>query len=251
MRSLLYCYLALLLLACQADAPADTATVDTSPTTDTQDSAPVAAGNFDTEIEAFELRDADEGMPRPGGAVLVGSSSIRLWHTAEKDLAPLPVVRRGFGGARIDDVLHYMDRIVLPYQPSMIVFFAGTNDLAGNADDYSPETIRNRYQDFVRRTHAALPDTDIYFISITPSKARRAQLANVRATNDLIEAYTATDPKLHFFDLEDEFLNADGSVKTELFATDGLHLNSDGYAVWTNTMKTPLMRTYMNKPKVQ
>ena len=248
MRHLFYLAGLCCLLACQADGPAATppAPAPTAPAT-----APSAVGNFESEIEAFELRDADAGMPAPGGAVLVGSSSIRLWHTAEKDLAPLPVVRRGFGGARIDDVLHYMDRVVLPYRPSLIVFFAGTNDLAGNEDDYSPGTIRSRYQDFVRRVHAELPDTDIYFISITPSEARKEKLAEVRQTNDLIEAYSATDPKLHFFDLEEKFLNANGTVNTRLFATDNLHLNADGYRVWKDAMYAPLMRAYMAKPRVQ
>ena len=57
-----------------------------------------AAGNpsfFEREIAAFEAVDA-RGMPAPGGIVFTGSSSIRLWSTLEADMAPLPVIRRGF-----------------------------------------------------------------------------------------------------------------------------------------------------------
>ena len=248
MRYVFPLFLLLLLVACQSESTTREVTTDEKQTLETE----VRPTNrFDGEIEAFEARDAAEGMPAPGGVVLVGSSSIRLWNTAEADLAPLPVVRRGFGGARLDDVLHFTDRIVLPYQPSMILFFAGTNDLAGNEDDLTPDAMLAKYQTFVERVHAQLPDTDIFHISITPSKAREAQLPQVKAANDLIEAYSATNPRLHFFDLEDEFLNADGTVNGEYFVEDGLHLNRKGYRIWKDAMQPTLMRTYMKKPKVQ
>ena len=240
-----------LLVACQSDAPVTEEKGPASANGTTATEAQGPANRFDAEIEAFEKMDKANGMPKPGGVVLVGSSSIRLWNSAEADLAPLPVVRRGFGGARIDDVLHFMDRIVLPYRPSMVVFFAGTNDLAGNDDDLTPAEIRDRYEQFVTRLHAALPETDVFFISITPSKAREAQLAEVMSTNDLIQAYSAENPRLHFFDLEEAFLDADETVKDEYFVEDGLHLNPRGYALWKKEMHTPLMRMYMTKPKVQ
>ena len=243
MRYLLPLLCLFVLAACRSDTAATATEVP-----ETENVTP--RYRFADEIEAFEARDA-EAMPKLGGVVLVGSSSIRLWNNAEQDLAPLPVVRRGFGGARIDDVLYYTDRIVLPYAPSMILFFAGTNDLAGNEDDLAPEVIRDRYRAFTERVHAQLPDTDIFHISITPSKAREAQLPQVKATNDLIEAYSAGNPRLHFFDLEDAFLNADGTVNGEYFVEDGLHLNRKGYRVWKDAMQSTLMRTYMKKPKVQ
>ena len=46
-------------------------------------------------------------------------------------MAPLPAVNRGFGGALIDDVVRYADRIVVPYQPAAVVLFAGTDDIGG------------------------------------------------------------------------------------------------------------------------
>ena len=238
------------LWACQTDT-SDQRDGSTDPAVVTGVDEKGPAHRFDAEIEAFERRDREAGMPERGGVVMVGSSSIRLWNSAESDLAPLPVIRRGFGGARIDDVLHFMDRIVLPYQPSMVVFFAGTNDLAGNEDDLTPAEIRDRYEQFVTRLHEELPETDVYFISITPSKAREAQLPEVKATNDLIEAYSAGQPKAHFFDLEGIFLNDDGSVDETYFVNDGLHLNKRGYAAWKAMMQAPLMRAYMKKPKVQ
>ena len=85
---------------------------------------------WEHSIRAFEARDRRHA-PGQGSIVFVGSSSFTLWSSLEADMAPLPAVNRGFGGALIDDVVRYADRIVVPYQPSAVVLFAGTNDIAG------------------------------------------------------------------------------------------------------------------------
>src|SRR3974377_2369893 len=75
-------------------------------------------------IRRFETEDK-VNPPTPGGIVFTGSSSFTFWLTMEQDMAPLPVINRGFGGALIDDVIRYIDRIVVPYKPKAVVLFAG------------------------------------------------------------------------------------------------------------------------------
>ena len=55
-------------------------------------------------------------MHTPQGAIVItGSSSIRRWHPSMKaDLAPLTVIHRGFGGSAMADVLHFVDRLIIP-----------------------------------------------------------------------------------------------------------------------------------------
>jgi hypothetical protein len=72
---------------------------------------------WEHSIRAFEARDRRRA-PSQGAVVFVGSSCFTLWSSLEEDMAPLPAVNRGFGGALIDDVVRYADRIVVPYQPS-------------------------------------------------------------------------------------------------------------------------------------
>ncbi len=70
---------------------------------------------FEKHIRTFEVADS-VAMPAPGGVLVIGSSSIVGWHkTIARDLAPLRV--RGFGGSVMNDVLHYVERVVLPYRP--------------------------------------------------------------------------------------------------------------------------------------
>jgi lysophospholipase L1-like esterase len=190
-------------------------------------------------IEAFEARDREH--PPPGGAVVfTGSSSIRFWRTLANDMAPLPVVRRGFGGARMSDIVYYVDRIVIAYRPRAVVLFAGTNDLGGFASDRTPEQIAAGYAQFVEAVHGALPETNIYYLSITPSRLRWRQWPLVRQTNELIEAHTRLDDRLHFIDATEDFLGADGLPDRKLFRWDRLHPNHRGYAVWTSLIKPVL-----------
>jgi hypothetical protein len=76
---------------------------------------------FAANIEAFLERDRVSPPPQ-GGILFIGSSIFRQWADLEADMAPLPAFNRAFGGSRTWEVLHYMDEIVLPYQPRIIVY---------------------------------------------------------------------------------------------------------------------------------
>ena len=54
--------------------------------------------------------------------MFVGSNIFRLWKTLELDMSPLPVINQAFGGARTWEILYYSDRLIIPYQPKIIVY---------------------------------------------------------------------------------------------------------------------------------
>src|SRR5262245_57010070 len=81
---------------------------------------------FANEIQAFEASDKTNPPPQHG-ILFIGSSSIRLWKTLAADFPGRPVINRGFGGSQIIDSVNYFDRLVLPYHPKLIVFYAGGN----------------------------------------------------------------------------------------------------------------------------
>ncbi len=191
------------------------------------------------EIAAFEALDL-ERPPAEGGIVFAGSSSIRLWHTLAADMAPLPTVRRGFGGAHLDHVSHYAERIVLPYRPRAVVLYAGDNDLASGTGK-SPERVVADFERFVARVHAALPDTRIYFVSIKPSRLRWRRWPLMRRANERIAALCERDPLLIYLDIATPMLGADGEPRPEIFVFDGLHLNAEGYALWTAVIRPRLL----------
>jgi lysophospholipase L1-like esterase len=190
---------------------------------------------WEWSIARFEKHDREQPPPERV-IVFTGSSSITLWKTLEQDMAPLSVINRGFGGSKIHQVAQYVDRIVVPYHPRAVVLFAGTNDIA----EPKPKTAQEVYEGylaFVKAVHARLPETPIYYISITPTPLRWKLWPIVREANRLIEAHTTTDPRLHFIDMTGVILGNDGMPNRELFRMDRLHPNPKGYARWTATIK--------------
>ena len=87
--------------------------------------------NFDKwekEIAAYEA--SDRTNPPPKHCLLfTGSSTIRRWTTLAQDYPNPPVINRGVGGSEVVDITHFADRIVFPYEPKMIFFRCGGNDI--------------------------------------------------------------------------------------------------------------------------
>ncbi len=190
-------------------------------------------------LRRFEARDLLQPVPLDV-ILFTGSSSITLWSSLARDMAPLPVLNRGFGGSRMPDVVHYAERIVLPYHPSAIVLFAGTNDIADPKPATAQEVLEG-YLDFVHIIHASLPGTPIYYISITPTPLRWKYWSIVQEANRRIQAHTLTDPALHYIDITHAFLGPDGLPDRNLFRADRLHPNARGYEKWTALIKPVLL----------
>ena len=185
-------------------------------------------------IHRFEANDK-VNPPAPGGIVFVGSSSFTFWSTMEQDLAPLPVINRGFGGAMIDDVVRYVDRIIVPYKPKAVVLYAGANDIV-DPRAKSPKRVAERFRTFVGRVHENLPDALIFYIGITPTLSGWKWWPIANETNQLISDIVSADSKLRFIDLSDLLLGADKLPERSLYGNNG-HLNELGYERWTSRIK--------------
>jgi len=191
---------------------------------------------WDKDIAAFEAQDTTN--PPPKGAILfIGSSSIRLWKTLAEDLPDHKVINRGFGGSQIEDSVHFVDRMVVPYQPKRIVMYAGGNDINGGK---TPEQVASDFKAFVTKVHAKLPDTKIAYISIAPNPARWTQVERVKAANGLVREFTTTDKRLSFIDVFPHMLAKDGTPIPDIFVDDRLHMNEKGYAIWKRVVGAAL-----------
>lgn len=195
------------------------------------------AARWESTIAGFEAKDK-QSPPAPGGVLFIGSSSIRLWDLP-KWFPDMATINRGFGGSHMSDSLYFADRIAIPYKPQAIVVYAGDNDLAAGK---TPERVLADYQAFVKKIHAALPETRILYIAVKPSIKRWALIDKVRATNSVIQAATAQDERLAFIDIDAPMLGDDGRPRKELFVADGLHMSGAGYAIWSELVKKELAR---------
>src|SRR5688572_1925867 len=106
------------------------------------------------EVTTYEAADAIKA-PAKGGIVFTGSSSIRLWKTLKKDFPNHNVIGRGIGGSQIEDAVFYADRLIFPYEPRMVVLYAGGNDI--NAGKTADRVVAD-FEAFVAKLRSKLPN---------------------------------------------------------------------------------------------
>ena len=183
---------------------------------------------FEGAIRQFETQDRSEPPPK-GAIVLTGSSSIARWNEqSHAALAPLTVIPRGFGGSIMNDVLHYLDRVALTYEPRAILIYEGDNDTASR-NALPTEMILGHLEQIARNVHDALPETRIYIMSVKPSVLRKGVWPNAQKLNAGYRAIADNDPLVYY------------NVMTDIFVADGLHLNDLGNAIWGSIIKAGLM----------
>ena len=183
---------------------------------------------WEPDIRKFEEADRAQ-PPKPGAIVFIGSSSIQKWKDVAGDFPGKNVLNRGFGGSRIADSTYYAGRIVVPYKPSLIVLYAGDNDIN---DGHTAQQVFDAYVAFVERIRNDLPATSIAFISIKPSPSRAQLLPVMREANEKIRAYAGAHPHLIYIDVASKMLDSTGQPRAELFIEDRLHMNRAGYDLW-------------------
>lgn len=194
---------------------------------------------YEEAIQRFE--EMDRQSPPPEGAiVLTGSSSIMFWNEeAPADLAPLTVIPRGFGGSVMNDVLHFLDRVALTYKPRAVLIYEGDNDTGRN--NIPNDVIVEQLQTIIDRIHDELPEARVYVLSVKPSVARQATWPIAQDLNERYQQIAAADPLVHYIDVATPFLQADGTVMTDIFVDDNLHLNEKGYDIWAASIREVLM----------
>jgi lysophospholipase L1-like esterase len=199
--------------------------------------ATVVDTRWQDSFDAVAAADRQQS-PKPGGVLFVGSSSIRLWSDLETQFSDLSVVKRGFGGSRMLDVAAHVDQLVLPYQPRLIVVYAGDNDLA---EGRTPAEVLGSFTQFVQRVRAELPATRIAYLSIKPSPLRASLMPQAIEANRLIAQYSESTPNLDYIDIYSRMLGADGQPRADLYGSDSLHMNPAGYAVWKSAISPHLV----------
>jgi len=196
------------------------------------------SSKWEKAIAAFEAEDKTH--PPPKGALLfIGSSTIVRWKTLARDYPEHKVINRGFGGSQIADSVNFAERIIIPHAPRAVFLRAGGNDL--NAGK-SVEQVFNDFQAFVAKIQAKLPQTDIFFIGLSPSIARWKQADKEKELNNLVQGYVSGKPHLKYIETYDMVLGADGKPREDLFVDDKLHFNEAG-----NKLLAERVRPYLPK----
>jgi lysophospholipase L1-like esterase len=187
-----------------------------------------------------EFKKQDQLHPPPTGAILfVGSSSFTKWKDVSDYFPGYTIINRGFGGSSLPDLIRYADDIIIPYHAKQIVIYCGDNDLA-SSDAITPDSVFVRFKVLFDMIRSKMPGENIVYVSIKPSPSRVRLKEKMDQANLLIKTYLSINTNTAFVDVYHKMLNTDGSIMSNIFLEDSLHMNATGYAIWQKAI-TPYL----------
>ncbi len=189
---------------------------------------------YEGAVRSYAYKAIDN-PPVPGCTLFVGSSSFAIWgKKAEETFVDDEVVNRGFGGSVFPDNLQAINRIHLPASPARVVIFCGTNDIAHGAD---AETVFKNFKFYIARIWNECPTAEIYFVSPSHAPSREKFWPTGDKLCAMVKELAAQVKGLYYIDVITPMNGEDGRVRENLFVKDRLHLNDDGYAIWTKAFR--------------
>ncbi len=187
-----------------------------------------------------KLLTQDREEKHPDDSVLfLGSSSVRLWDSIERDMAPYHPIQRGYGGARFSDLVVFSKDLVAAHRYRAVVIFVG-NDVTGKETDATSKQVVDWFLQVAADARAHQPAAEVFCVEITPTPSRWTAWPKIQEVNTALRAACKSDPKLHLISTSKSYLNEDGEPRPEYFKKDRLHQNEDGYAVWAGLIKAAL-----------
>ena len=206
---------------------------------------PQSNRQFEQEVSLLERLDLEEKAGEKD-LLFIGSSSIRLWDKIQVDMYPYSSVKRGYGGAHFYDLIHFSERLVKNHSPKAILIFVanditGSNDSTNFVGDLSPNDVKKLFSynyKSIRRIHKHIP---IFLIETTPTPKRWKVWNKILQANKKLERFCKKETNLYFISTRDKFIGYDGLPIQSLFLNDELHLNVDGYKLWSSVIKSKLI----------
>jgi len=187
---------------------------------------------YENEIRIFEIMDGYDPPP-DSGVLFTGSSTIRRWYSLAEDMYPQNVINRGFGGSVMKELNQNIGRIVFPYNPSRIFVYEGDNDITRGI---KPLAFLEECKAFIGQCQQRLPGTEIIFLSIKPSPARMRYWRRMDSTNQMLKELCKAHENVNFIDISTPMFNKPGSLKKDIYADDGIHLNDKGYTLLSHVI---------------
>ncbi len=203
------------------------------------------------EADIVQLEELDNYEKYSNNALLfIGSSSIRVWKTMKKDMAPYETIKRGYGGAHYSDIIHFSKRLVKSHRPKAILIFVA-NDIKGNnktdifsknLSDRSPSEVKRLFKFTISQIRSIHKEIPIITIETTPTPSRWSAWDKISKANDLIEKFCNSKPQLYYINTRERFIGNNGLPIKSFFVKDMLHLNRSGYILWSNIIKEKLKK---------
>jgi lysophospholipase L1-like esterase len=193
-------------------------------------------------LNRFHEEDLALGAPAAGEkrVVFMGDSITQNWlrngvpaNQPDPGFFPgKPYVNRGISGQTTPQMLLRFRQDVIHLKPAAVVIFAGTNDVAGNTGDMTPEQTEDNLSSMAELAHAN--GIKVVFCSILPAfefqwRKGREPAPKIIALNSWIKAYAESHGYV-YVDFYSAMVDTRGGLPVTLSA-DGVHPNKAGYDI--------------------
>lgn len=202
------------------------------------------------------FHEEDVALPAPAAGekrvVFMGDSITQGWAhygvPPEPQVAGVTWVNRGISGQTTPQMVLRFQQDVIHLKPSVVVIFAGTNDIAGNTGDMTPEQTEDNLTTMADLAHAN--GIQVVLCSILPAfdfpwKPGRAPAAKIVALNSWIKSYAAEHGYV-YVDFYSAMVDARGGLPVTL-SKDGVHPTPAGYAVMNPLIEAGVAKALAGK----
>ncbi|MGB3650206.1 MAG: SGNH/GDSL hydrolase family protein [Rivularia sp. (in: cyanobacteria)] len=179
---------------------------------------------------------------QPRDLTIMAGDSLSLWFPTDLLPANKTWLNQGISGEKTDGLLkrlNLFDKTI----PETIFVMIGINDLIADVSDKTILENQQQTMAYLRKKH---PKTQIFIQSILPHQGEQATWegkekllaipnSRIRNLNQQLQTIAAKED-VKYLNLYPLFADRQGNLRSEL-TTDGLHLNNDGYLVWSSALQ--------------
>lgn len=196
---------------------------------------------YEQKVESFSTQNSNLSK---GQIIFLGDSITDLYpldnYFADLDLA---TYNRGIGGDTIDGVIDRLKVSVYDLAPTKLVLMIGTNNVNGGQTN---SEIIYKYRKLLNLLKTNLPNTEIIIMSCISQNEMLVDLTDgaidiektipqIMELNVMIQNL-ALEFEHTYLDIFSETVDANNYLNA-LYSHDGIHLNANGFSVWTNLVK--------------
>jgi lysophospholipase L1-like esterase len=169
---------------------------------------------------------------------------MAFWRNNDKcyrQMAPLPIINNGFGGATSEELLYYYHELVSPTRPSVMVYYGGANDLGKGYTPSEAIELTHRLFEWSRQD---FPGIQFLIIPVKLSPGAEHIRQGSIICNDLFEKYTREYVDTRVLDISSLIYDSNGKLRVDIYVEDMIHHNEQGYEELAALVKPVLTEIY-------